>query len=164
MDIFLDRDGTLITDTGYINSIDRVVVLNGVIEGLLLFKSHGFRLHLISNQSGIRRGMISGAQFDSVAAHISSIFLSHGIFFESFNYCFHLPSDSCECRKPKIGLLRDVSEKYSLQKSEIVMIGNTDADKEAATNFGIKFWMAGENEKNFRDIAEEVVKHFNGYS
>lgn len=160
MDIFLDRDGTLIDDTGYINSINQVRVMDGVIEGLLLFKSHGFRMHLLSNQSGIKRGLISGAQFDSVAAHVSSIFLSHGIFFESVNYCFHLASDSCECRKPKIGLLKSVSEKYSLQKSDTIMIGNAETDKDAATNFGIKFWMVGTNERNFREIAEEVVQHF----
>lgn len=158
--IFLDRDGTIIKDTGYISDPNKVVVLNGVMEGLALLKSRGFYLHIVSNQSGIPRGKISSGNFISVESQVKKIFLENGIEFDSVNYCFHLPSDNCACRKPSPGLIAKVVEELKIHKSHCGMIGNSKVDEGAANNFGIPFWCLTEDGMNFSDIAREVVKYF----
>ena len=161
-DILLDRDGTLIKDTGYIASKYNVEVLNGVIRGLKLFTKKGYRLHIISNQSGVPRGKISTLEFNEVEKHINSFFLEHDIVFNSHNYCFHLPTDGCECRKPKSGLLEKVSGEYEINKLTTAMLGNSEVDREAAKNFGIPFWEVGQPKTDFYEIARKVVRYFEG--
>lgn len=161
-DIFLDRDGTLIRDTGYISKSSDVEVLVGVFQGLELFKEKGYRLHIVSNQSGVPRGKISMLEFKEVESYINEAFKAENIFFDSHNYCFHLPSEGCMCRKPKSGLFEQVSEKYEIDKPKSVMLGNSDGDLEAAKCFGIPFWKVGTAKKNFYQIAREVVEYFEG--
>ena len=161
-DIFLDRDGTLIRDTGYISKSSDVEVLDGVFQGLKLFKEKGYRLHIVSNQSGVPRGKISMLEFKEVESFIDESFKVEDICFDSHNYCFHLPADECKCRKPKIALLEQVSEKYEINKQNSVMLGNSDVDSEAAKSFGIPFWNVGLAKNNFNEIAREVVEYFEG--
>lgn len=158
--IFLDRDGTLIKDTGYISEPSNVLILSGVMEGLRLFKSREFHLHIVSNQSGVARGKISMDQFRVVETKVKNVFLSKGLEFDSVNYCFHLPEDNCSCRKPAAGLIKKVVAEYKIQKSECAMIGNSIVDEGAARNFGIPFWYVTEQEDAFYKIAREVVNHF----
>jgi histidinol-phosphate phosphatase family protein len=158
--IFLDRDGTLIKDTGYISEPSKVLILSGVVEGLRLLKSREFDLHIVSNQSGVARGKISMDQFRVVETKVKNVFLAKGLEFDSVNYCFHLPEDNCSCRKPAAGLIEKVGEKYKIQKSECAMIGNSIVDEGAARNFGIPFWYVTEQEDAFYKIAREVVNHF----
>jgi len=158
--IFLDRDGTLIKDTGYISEPSKVLILSGVVEGLRLLKSREFHLHIVSNQSGVARGKISMDQFRVVETKVKNVFLAKGLEFDSVNYCFHLPEDNCSCRKPAAGLIEKVGEKYKIQKSECAMIGNSIVDEGVARNFGIPFWYVTEQEDAFYKIAREVVNHF----
>jgi len=158
--LFLDRDGTLIKDTGYISDPAKVVILDGVVDGLNLFKSHGFRLHIVSNQSGISRGKISKADFAAVDNRFKKVFFDNGIEFDSINYCFHHPLDNCDCRKPAPGLIAKVFQEINIERSSCAMIGNSVVDEGAAANFGIAFWYVTEDEFNFFDIAREVVNHF----
>jgi D,D-heptose 1,7-bisphosphate phosphatase len=161
-DIFLDRDGTLVRDTGYISKENEVEVLVGVIQGLKLFTEKGYRLHIVSNQSGVPRGKISMLEFEKVENYINEAFRIEHITFDSYNYCFHLSTDGCECRKPKSGLLEKVSEKFEIDKTKSAMLGNSDVDQDAAKCFGIPFWRVGDTEKNFYQITREVVKYFEG--
>jgi D-glycero-D-manno-heptose 1,7-bisphosphate phosphatase len=160
IDIFLDRDGTLIRDTGYISKIDDVEVLPGVILGLKLFKANGYRLHIVSNQSGVPRGKISEIDFKEVESYVNEFFKLEDIVFDSLNYCFHLPTDGCECRKPNFGLLEKVSEQYTSQRSKSAMLGNSEVDMQAAKGFGIPFWKTGVMENDFYLIARKVVDYF----
>jgi D-glycero-D-manno-heptose 1,7-bisphosphate phosphatase len=161
-DVFLDRDGTLIRDTGYISKSSDVEVLFGVFEGLKLFKERGYRLHIVSNQSGVPRGKISKLEFKEVESFINKTFRTKGILFDTHNYCFHLSTDGCKCRKPNSGLFEQVSEKYEIDKVKSAMLGNSDVDSEAAKSFGISFWEVGTPRKNFYQIAREVVEYFEG--
>ena len=161
-DVFLDRDGTLIRDTGYISKSSNVEVLHGVYEGLRLFREKGYRLHIVSNQSGVPRGKISMLEFKEVETFIDETFKTKGISFDSHNYCFHLPVDSCKCRKPNSGLLEQVSEKYEIDKTKSVMLGNSDVDLGAAKCFGVLFWQVGTGQKDFYQTAREVVEYFEG--
>ena len=149
VDIFLDRDGTLINDTGYISSKNDVEVLEGVVNGLKLFRKKGYRLHIVSNQSGVPRGKLAFLEFREVERHINSVFLENDMVFDSHNYCFHLPTDGSDCRKPKSSLLVKVSAEFTIAKKISAMLGNSEVDMEAAKDFGIPFWKVGLPEVDF---------------
>ncbi len=166
--IFLDRDGTLIEDTGYTSSPDDVRVLPGVVQGLQLFRKNNYQLHLVSNQSGMARGNFSLAEFDQVEKRVNAIFRESGIDFDTVHYCFHGPGENCACRKPKPGLLEQVAKTGVIDKSLSAMIGNSEADKGAAAAFGIPYWDVniqtdlGGHEGPFEFQAAQIVAYFHG--
>jgi D-glycero-D-manno-heptose 1,7-bisphosphate phosphatase len=162
-DVFLDRDGTLIRDIGYISKVSDVELLPGVVAGLKLFKANGYRLHIVSNQSGVPRGIISPHEFKEIEAYINELLAAEDVIFDSLNYCFHLPIDYCDCRKPSFGLLKKVSERYSSKKSMSAMLGNSEVDSQAAKGFGIPFWKVGEVENDFFYAAQKVADYFDGF-
>ena len=168
--IFLDRDGTLIEDTGYIADPDDVRVLPGVINGLQLFKTNNYRLHLVSNQSGLARGKFSRSEFDEVEERVNTLFQENGITFDTVNYCFHLPEDNCACRKPRPGLLQQVGLSEGIDKNFSAMIGNSDSDQGAADAFGIPYWdvnagtVLDPKVGQFELQATRIVSYFDGVS
>lgn len=166
INIFLDRDGTLIDDTGYISSPGDIRILGGVIKGLQFFKEHKYGLHVVSNQSGLARGRFTRDEFIQVEQQFESLFRENGITFDSIQYCFHLPSDNCVCRKPKTGLLEQVAKVERIKKELSAMIGNSESDRETAVAFGIPYWdvnSLGTNESDqveFEFPANQVVAYF----
>jgi D-glycero-D-manno-heptose 1,7-bisphosphate phosphatase len=161
VDLFLDRDGTLIRDVGYIASPKNLEFLSGAISGLKEFKKMNFRLHLVSNQSGVGRGIISIDQFHAVQNEFESVLKRNSIVLNSTNFCFHEPSSFCECRKPQTGLLEGVERRFNLKKISTGMIGNSMSDLEAARNFGIPYWnIDQEVENSFLHQSKLVLRHF----
>jgi D-glycero-D-manno-heptose 1,7-bisphosphate phosphatase len=158
IDIFLDRDGTLIEDTGYISKIEDIKMMNGVIDGLKLFMENGYRLHLVSNQSGIVRGKCTPREFAEVQSELVRRLALEGIHFTSVNFCFHAPEDRCECRKPEIGMFEMVSKKFKVFHRSAAMIGDSEVDEKAASNFKIAFWRVGAGYLDFLIAAREVIK------
>jgi D-glycero-D-manno-heptose 1,7-bisphosphate phosphatase len=166
--IFLDRDGTLIEDAGYISSPEDVRILPGVVQGLQLFRKNKYQLHVVSNQSGLARGKFSRADFEQVVQRINAIFLESGIEFDTVHYCFHGPEENCDCRKPKPGLLEQVAETEVIDRSLSAMIGNSESDRGAASAFGIPYWdvnietVLPGNEGPFEFQATQIVAYFDG--
>lgn len=157
-DIFLDRDGTLIENTGYISRIEDIKIMSGVIAGLKLFLENGYRLHLISNQSGIARGKFTAQEFADIQGKLVNILAAEGIHFTSMNFCFHGPEAECDCRKPKTGMFDTVSKEFEVLKHRAVMLGDSEVDEKAAYNFNIAFWRVGVGHMDFLIAAREVVK------
>lgn len=168
VNVFLDRDGTLIEDVGYIASPDHVRPLPGVFEGLQLFKSKNYLLHVVSNQSGLARGKFSSEEFNEVEAKFKQVFLEEGIVFDSLNYCFHLPTEGCTCRKPKPGLFEHVSSVTQIDRRLSGMIGNSDVDRGAADAFGIPYWDVSASTDDgltttaFEVASYNIVEYFEG--
>ena len=161
VDLFLDRDGTLIKDVGYIALPEQIQFVSGAIRGLQEFKKMNFRLHLISNQSGVGRGFVSMDQFLAVEHKFESILEINSIVLNSTNFCFHKPTDHCECRKPKTGLLTAIEREFKLKKNFTGMIGNSESDLETAANFGIHYWSIDEEvEDSFFLQSRSVIVHF----
>lgn len=137
---FLDRDGTLIfepTDTKRIDSLDRLEVLPGVVEGLKNLMSDHYKLVMVSNQNGVGSSEFPLENFQIPQEKFIEILKNEGIEFYDIFVCPHLPEDDCLCRKPKIGLLEDFikSENIDLEKS--FMLGDRDTDLEFARNIGV---------------------------
>ncbi len=139
---FIDRDGTLIfepQDTFQIDSLEKLKVLDGVIEGLKELKSRGYELIMISNQNGLGTSSFPKANFEAPQNKMLSIFEEEGIRFSKIFICPHLPSESCDCRKPKTGLVRKFLEVNQIDKNNSFVCGDRTTDKLFAENAGLKF-------------------------
>lgn len=134
--VFLDRDGTLIVDRGYLHHPDQVQLLQGAVPALRSLRAWGFALVVCSNQSGIGRGLLTEAQAGEVHARFSAAFAAHAITFDAVHYCPHGPEDGCSCRKPKPGMLQEAAKDHALNLGRSFMIGDNLSDVEAAHRAG----------------------------
>lgn len=133
--VFLDRDGVLIADKGYISRPEDVEILPGVRDALLKLQAAGWRLVVVTNQSGIGRGLFSVEDYERVTARMCELIQVEfgGIFF-----CPHVPEDGCKCRKPKPGMLQAAAQALSIDLAQSVMIGDRWTDVEAGTAAGCR--------------------------
>lgn len=136
--VFLDRDGTINEEMGYINDLSRLKLLPGVAEALRLLKSYGFKLIVISNQSGPARGYFPESLVFEANELLQKRLKKRGAFIDDFFICFHHPEDNCSCRKPKPGLILQALEKYPIDLEKSYLIGDKIIDIETAQNIGIK--------------------------
>jgi histidinol-phosphate aminotransferase len=139
---FIDRDGTLIyepQDSLQIDSLEKLRILDGVIEGLQLLGSRGYRLVMISNQDGVGTAAFPLASFEAPQKAMLDTFREAGITFEQVFICPHLPEDSCDCRKPKTGLLDDWLKDARLDTKQSFVYGDRASDKGLADNLGLTF-------------------------
>lgn len=136
--LFLDRDGTLIRDTGYPSDPDAVTLLPGVARALLSARARGYALVIVSNQSGVGRGMIAPDAAEAVQARVEELFAREGVTFDGVRFCFHHPDDGCACRKPEPGMLVDAAEALGLDLSASVMVGDKPSDVQAGVRAGAK--------------------------
>lgn len=103
--VFLDRDDTLNEDPGYLNDASRVRLLPGVAEGLQRLQAAGYQFIILTNQSGIGRGLITAEQLEAVHRQLLHLLALEGVQVLDILFCPHVPDDRCECRKPAAGLL-----------------------------------------------------------
>lgn len=136
--VFLDRDGTLNEDPGYLSDPDQLKLLPGVGEGLAALKKAGFLLIVISNQSGVGRGLIKDVTLPLIHSKMNELLKVWQVHIDDFYFCSHKPEDFCQCRKPKPKLIYDAILKYGIDLSRSVMIGDKITDAEAGKNAGIQ--------------------------
>lgn len=136
--IFLDRDDTIIYDRHYLRDPEQIVLIPGVAEALRRFHEQGFLLILVSNQSGIARGLITKHELQLVEDRLNEILLSHGVKLDGVYYCPHGPNDDCDCRKPKTGMAIQAKQEFGLNFSECYMIGDKESDIEFGRRIGAK--------------------------
>src|SRR5687768_14579467 len=112
--LFLDRDGTIIEDVGYPRDPARVALLPGAAAALADAQRAGFALVIVSNQSGVARGIITPDEAIAVQARVVELFARDGVRFDGAYFCFHGPEDGCPCRKPAPGMLRSAARDLDL--------------------------------------------------
>ena len=130
--VFLDRDGTLIVEMNYLSDPDKVRIEGGVVEGLALLEANGHPLIVLSNQSGIGRGMFTEADARRVNARADALLRRHGIGISGWYLCPHVPEDSCACRKPLPGMARAAARELNLSLPGSYVIGDSRTDLELA--------------------------------
>lgn len=130
--VLVDRDGTIVVDVPYNGDPERVELAPGARESLERLRAAGLPIGVLSNQSGVGRGMITMAQVDVVNARIDALLGP----FDGWFVCPHGPDDGCECRKPKPKLVFDAAEAWGVDPRSIVVIGDKDSDVEVARNAG----------------------------
>lgn len=138
--VFLDRDGTLIeeSDDGKIDTLAKLAYKPGVFEGLRSLREAGYELVMVTNQNGIGSEEFPWEAFDLVQDVLMEKFEEQGIRFFDVCICPHLPEDLCECRKPQIGLVKDLIWECEMEPEKSWMIGDRDTDIEFAKNLAIR--------------------------
>ena len=129
--VFLDRDGTLVRETGYLSDPEGLELLPGVASALRDLAAADLPLVLISNQSGVRRGLFREADVHAVMARLRRRLRERGVELTAIYFCPHRPEDGCPCRKPRTGLLSRAADDLHLDLRGSVMIGDKRIDAAA---------------------------------
>jgi HAD superfamily hydrolase (TIGR01662 family) len=132
--VLFDRDGTLVHDVPYNGDPSLVRPVAGARVALDRLRSRGIRLGVVSNQSGIGRGLLTPAQVAAVHARIADLLGP----FDTWAVCPHAPADGCGCRKPAPGLIRAALAQLGLTARECVVVGDIGSDVEAARAAGVR--------------------------
>lgn len=141
--IFLDRDGTLIHDIGYISDWRQVNLLSGVGEALWQIQQDGYLLVVISNQSGIGRGIITAGEAQRVHERTVELLGDCGVRLDGVYYCPHVPDDHCACRKPAPGLLLQSARELKIDLARSIMIGDKSSDVQTGKAAGCRTLLFG---------------------
>ena len=134
--VFLDRDGTVIYDVGYPRDPQQVRLLPGVGEALRKLKEQGLLLVLVSNQSGIGRGLVTVEQAEQVHQEFVSRLAEYDIQLDAAYYCPHAPEDQSRCRKPSPEMLLQAAKELDLDLARSFMVGDKASDVEAGKRAG----------------------------
>ena len=126
--VFLDRDGTLIEDPGYLSDPTMVRLLPGVAAALQELASAGFALVVITNQSGIGQGLYSSADFLAVQLEVEQQLLAQGVTLDLVLHCPHTADAGCQCRKPGTALHREAAARLDLDTTRSWCIGDRPGD------------------------------------
>jgi D-glycero-D-manno-heptose 1,7-bisphosphate phosphatase len=159
--IFLDRDGTLNEDPGYISDPEKVVLFPETGNALALLKKYGFLLIVISNQSGIARGLMTGKDVDAVNERINNLLSEYKVKIDAFYYCPAHPDysseEDCECRKPSPKLLFEAVKEFNIDLQKSYFIGDTVSDVQCGKKAGIKTILVrtGKGEESFSILQKE---------
>ncbi len=142
--VFLDRDGVINVDHGYVHDEHDFEYVDGVFEAAKKFQDMGFMLVLVTNQSGIARGMFSEDRFLSLTQWMDWNFADNGVELDGIYYCPHHPEhgvgkykQDCDCRKPKPGMFLSAKEFLDIDMAKSVMIGDKAEDMMAAEAAGV---------------------------
>lgn len=143
--IFLDRDDTLIEDVGYINHPDQVKLLDGVAEALIEFGAMGYMLIVVSNQSGVARGIVTEQVLGKIHDRLKQLLTESGVCLDGIYYCPYHPDGvvpkyrkDSDWRKPNPGMLLAAADEMDIELSRSWVIGNSGRDIEAGLRAGCK--------------------------
>ena len=138
--LFVDRDGTLVEEPPdeQVDRLEKIRLLPGVIPALIDIQRAGFKLVMVTNQDGLGTASFPNSDFELAQGFILQLLASQGVEFDAVFVCPHYRRDDCECRKPKIGLLREWLNANPLDRAASAMVGDRDTDLEFARNLGIR--------------------------
>ncbi|WP_085299883.1 D-glycero-beta-D-manno-heptose 1,7-bisphosphate 7-phosphatase [Cognaticolwellia mytili] len=143
--LFLDRDGIINIDHGYVHKIADFEFVEGIFELCQLAIAKGYQIIVITNQAGIARGLYDIAMFEKLTQWMVAAFAGHGIAISKVYYCPHHPSKGvnefvtpCECRKPEPGMIMQATQEFDIDLAESIFIGDKISDMQAASNAGIE--------------------------
>jgi len=136
--IFLDRDGVINVDKGYVYKIEDFEFTKGAIKALKYFQSLGYILIVVTNQSGIARGYYKLEDFKKLTKWMKNRLKADGIEIKEVYFCPHSPDDRCSCRKPSPGMILKAAKDYDIDVKKSWMIGDKPSDIEAALKAGIE--------------------------
>ncbi len=136
--VFLDRDGTLIEDADYLADPDGVRLIPGAVEALRRLRDAGYLLVVVTNQSGIARGLYTEADYHAVAARLDAILEREGVPVDAVKYCPHHPDGTgrCACRKPAAGMYLEAAAELDIDPARSWYVGDKVTDVLPAAELG----------------------------
>lgn len=166
--VFLDRDGVIIADTGYIDSLKRVSLLPDIAENLRKLKENGFILVIVTNQSGVARGYFTEQTLKEINKNILEQLKIQGVEVDAVYYCPHHPEGKikeyafqCSCRKPQPGMLLQAARDLNIDIKASFLIGDSERDILAGQAAGCKTVLLKkpEDKLNLRIKADKIVEN-----
>ena len=143
--VFLDRDGVINQDNGYVSEVDDFKFIEGVIEACVELQKKGYLLVVITNQSGIARGYFTEKQFNTLTEWMDWSMADRGVDLDGIYYCPHHSEEGqgefkvdCECRKPKPGMLLNAIEDLNIDIANSILVGDKVSDLQAGIAVGVK--------------------------
>jgi histidinol-phosphate phosphatase family protein len=136
--VFLDRDGTLVVERGYLSDPDDLELLPGVPEALRSLRSAGLALVVVSNQSGVGRGLFSLTRVHEAMARLRASLRLHGVELDAVRFCPHRPDEGCPCRKPRADLIARAARELTLAVRDSAMVGDKLLDVATGHNAGCR--------------------------
>jgi D,D-heptose 1,7-bisphosphate phosphatase len=163
--IFLDRDGTLNIDYGYVHEIDNFKFIDGAIDALRELKKMGYMLVLVTNQSGIARGYFSEEQFLQLTEWMDWSLAEQDVDLDGIYYCPHHPEgkgeykEDCDCRKPKPGMLLQAIKELKIDPTQSIMVGDKVEDLKAGIGAEVKMNVLVRTGKPVTEEGERVADY-----
>ena len=136
--LFLDRDGVVNVEKDYVYKIEDFEFNEGVFDTALYFQNKGFKIFIITNQSGIGRGYYSIKDFEILTSWMIKKFQENGINILQVEYCPHSPDENCSCRKPKTKMIENIVKNHNIDLKTSILVGDKSSDIKCAKNAGIK--------------------------
>ncbi|HOD29701.1 MAG TPA: HAD family hydrolase [Syntrophales bacterium] len=143
--IFLDRDGTINEEVGYLDRIEKLRLIPGAAEAIRLLNAAGFRVAVVTNQSGVARGLFTEAFVVEVHRTLAELLGREGARIDRFDYCPHHPTEgtaryrrACPCRKPEPGMLLKAAAALAIDLGRSYVVGDTPRDLETARRVGAR--------------------------
>ncbi len=141
--VFLDRDGTLIREVGYLCRPEQIELLDGAAAALRALRAAGFKTVVVTNQSAVARGWLSEAGLNEIHQVMRERLAEHGAILDAIYYCPHHPSEgidgyriACDCRKPNPGMIQRAAQELGLEPKISYVVGDQNVDRELALRVG----------------------------
>jgi len=156
---FIDRDGTVIKEKDYLCKIKDIELFPQTARALKLLKGAGFKLILVTNQSGIGRGYFSEKKLLQVHAALEKILSKKGVKFDAIYYCPHAPEAACGCRKPNLGMVKLAEKKFNIDLKRSYSIGDHKGDFMLGKKMGGKgvFVLTGHGKSEYKKLSDDPL-------
>ena len=165
--IFFDRDGVLNEEVGYLWEVDKFIWVDGARAAIKFCNDHDLLTVVVTNQSGIARGMYTAREVDNLHAFMQRSLAEVGAHIDAFYYCPHHPEGSvaefrcvCDCRKPKPGLILKACAELDIDPAQSILFGDSKRDIDAAQAAGLRAGIFFTSENNLLDVVKLSVKKF----
>ena len=136
--VFLDRDGTIMESTCYVGEVEHVALVPQAAQALKRLQDAGYKLFIVTNQSGVGRGYFTRDAVESIHADLNEQLGRAGVRFDRYYVCPHHPEDNCDCRKPRPKFLLDAAREYGLDLARCFMVGDRASDIQVGDNAGVR--------------------------
>ncbi len=164
--IFLDRDGVIVKDKGYVHRIEDLEIIDGAVKAIKSFNNAGYLVIIVSNQAGIARGYCSEEDVIKFNEEMVRRLNGQGAHIDAVYFCPHHFTEgkiekykkNCNCRKPKAGMLLNAAKEHGIGLAYSWMIGDRESDIEAGENAGCNTILIGKEAKDLKEAAEMVEK------
>lgn len=134
--IFIDRDGTLNEDIGYVSTAEQLILYPWAAEAVRMINEADLKAIVITNQSGVARGMYTEQTLAEIHSRMIDELAAHGARIDAIYYCPHHPDEGCECRKPRTGMLEAAAREHDIDLTHSFVVGDKASDINLAVNAG----------------------------